>query len=231
MYLLRNRAILTPSAPPIISDSLLFHFDAGDSSSYPGSGTTWINLANTSRNATLQNGAIYNSEAGGNIFLDGVNDWISVNTTSAANSSATYEFWIKYRAGNSYFWVVDNFDNPENRLSFDTTGRVIAQIYDAGAYRFNVTSSASVSGWGHIVLTVTNGAQRLYINSVLDKSGSGYYDGGGVYEHSLGTYNRPATGYGGYADVNYGVYRMYSRVLSAAEVTNNFESQRRRFGL
>ena len=50
-------------------------------------------------------------------------------------------------------------------------------------------------------------------------------------EHTLGTYNRPGAGYGGYANVSYGVYRLYDRVLTDTEILQNYNIQKSRFGL
>ena len=42
----------------IITDGLTLHFDASNSNSYPGTGTTWSNLASSSYNGVI-NGASY----------------------------------------------------------------------------------------------------------------------------------------------------------------------------
>ena len=54
---------------------------------------------------------------------------------------------------------------------------------------------------------------------------------GNAGEHTLGTYNRPGAGYGGYASVKIGSYRFYNRVLTAQEVTQNFNALKGRYGL
>jgi hypothetical protein len=85
-------------------------------------------------------------------------------------------------------------------------------------------------------VTMTNQTNdfKLYINGVLDSTDSvGTYTGGpsgNAYEHTLGTYNRPGAGYEGYANVTYSVYRVYNRVLPAAEILNNYNIQKGRFG-
>lgn len=45
-------SILT-GGPQIIKDGLVVHLDAANSTSYPGSGTTWYDLTNQSNNATI----------------------------------------------------------------------------------------------------------------------------------------------------------------------------------
>ena len=40
---------------PIVTDGLVVHLDAGNSASYPGSGTTWYDLSGNGNDATLYN--------------------------------------------------------------------------------------------------------------------------------------------------------------------------------
>jgi hypothetical protein len=82
---------------------------------------------------------------------------------------------------------------------------------------------------------MTNGLQNVYINGNQEIiTTTGTYTGGpsgNAGEHTLGTYNRPGAGYNGYANVSYGVYRFYNRVLSANEISHNFNIQKTKFGL
>jgi hypothetical protein len=61
-------------SPSIVMNNLVLCLDAGNSKSYPGSGTTWYNLIPGGVNGTLTNGPTYSSANGGVIVLDGVND-------------------------------------------------------------------------------------------------------------------------------------------------------------
>jgi len=64
--------------PPIVANGLVFNVDAGDSTSYPGTGTTWTDLSGNGNNGTLINGGpAFNSADGGNLIFDGVNDYVS----------------------------------------------------------------------------------------------------------------------------------------------------------
>lgn len=65
--------------------------DAGNASSYPGSGTSWFDLSGIGRDSTthapiksvstLVNGPTYTSEDGGAIIFDGVDDRVNTNNT------------------------------------------------------------------------------------------------------------------------------------------------------
>ena len=49
-------------SPRIITDGLVLCLDAGNTKSYPGSGTAWSDLSGQGNNGTLTNGPTYSSE-------------------------------------------------------------------------------------------------------------------------------------------------------------------------
>lgn len=61
----------------IITTNLVQHLDAGNSSSYSGSGTTWSDLTSSGVDGTLVNSPSYSSSEGGGSFLfDSVDDYV-----------------------------------------------------------------------------------------------------------------------------------------------------------
>lgn len=65
------------AATGIITTNLVQHLDAGNSSSYSGSGTTWSDLTSSGVNGTLVNSPSYSSSEGGGSFLfDSVDDYV-----------------------------------------------------------------------------------------------------------------------------------------------------------
>lgn len=229
------------SSPSIVTQGLIIHLDAGDSTSYPGSGSTWFDLSTSGKNATLQNSPTYDANDGGGCFdFDAANDYISLSTSGVAGPALTFEFWIKKKGNGGYFMAMDNSDNPELRLLFNTSsGNLQAALYDNGAYFYSnnagPTGGYPNNAWYHIVCAVRNGEQKIYVNGNVVMSGTGTgYDGGSggnAGEHTIGTYNRPATGYGGYANIKIAQYRLYNKFLSESDVTNNWNVTKGKFGL
>ena len=217
----------------VIQSGLKMHLDASTLQSYPGSGTDWYDISGNNNNGILINGPTFSTNA---IRLDGVNDYIFLPNLGFAPPAFTSELWIKRHANNGYFFVIHNSDNPELRMQF-INGNVVSYFFDDGGYGAIITSIASITldVWYHVVMTGQSNDFRLYINGTLDTADTlGTYTGGingNAGEHTLGTYNRPGTGYGGYANVSYGAYRFYNRVLSANEILHNFNVQKGRFGL
>lgn len=217
----------------ITLSGLRLYYDMSIPACYNGSGTTLYDISANGNNGTLVNGPTFTNNT---IRLDGSNDYISLPTTGFAPSTHTVEFWIKRHANSGYFLTIDNSDNPELRLQF-SAGKVELTWYDDSAYiaSFNSVTNITLDIWYHICVTTQNNDFRMYINGALDTADtSGTYTGaasGNAGEHTLGTYNRPGAGYGGYANVSYGVYRFYNRVLSANEILHNYNIQKTKFGL
>lgn len=217
----------------ITLSGLRLYYDMSIPACYNGSGTTLYDISANGNNGTLVNGPTFTNNT---IRLDGSNDYISLPTTGFAPSTHTVEFWIKRHANSGYFLTIDNSDNPELRLQF-SAGKVELTWYDDSAYiaSFNSVTNITLDIWYHICVTTQNNDFRMYINGALDTADtSGTYTGaasGNAGEHTLGTYNRPGAGYGGYANVSYGVYRFYNRVLSANEILHNYNIQKTRFGI
>jgi len=65
--------------PAIVTSGLVLCLDAGNTKSYPGSGTTWTDLSGVTGISTLINGPTFDITNGGSIVFDGVNDYISTN--------------------------------------------------------------------------------------------------------------------------------------------------------
>jgi hypothetical protein len=61
----------TFTGPNVVSQGLVLALDAGNSKSYPGSGTTWSDLSGNGNNGTLVNGVGYNSSNLGSLVFDG----------------------------------------------------------------------------------------------------------------------------------------------------------------
>jgi len=223
---------------PVVDSSLKLWLDAGQTTSYSGSGATWTDLSGNGNNGTLVNSPTFiSNDGGGCIQLDGSNDHITLPVTGFAPASLTIDYWIKRISDNGYFWLIDNSDNPELRMLFTSSGKLQVYFYDDGGY-FSTslsTTTFSTGSWYNITVTLTNGSQNVYINGNQEIiTTTGVYTGGpsgNAGEHTLGTYNRPGAGYGGYANVRIGSYRFYNRVLTAAEITQNYNALQSRYGL
>ena len=84
----------------IITDGLVLYVDAGNTDSYPGSGTTWTDISTNSNNGTLTNGPTFDSGDGGSIVFDGTDDYVDFgNILNIGTGDASFTGWAKRTGG------------------------------------------------------------------------------------------------------------------------------------
>ena len=81
--------------PSIVRDGLVLYFDAANTKSYPGSGTTWYDLSGNERHGTLINEPTFQSHNLGCFQFDGTNDRVSFVSTYAKSIC----FWGRLSSG------------------------------------------------------------------------------------------------------------------------------------
>ena len=234
-YKRRNNMVANTGAPVMC-------LDAGSRISYPGSGTTWTDLSGNGNTGTLINGPTYNSANGGAIVFDGVNDYVDVPAFSAL-SFGTGDFsisiWAKFSVLNSY---QDLFGTGNNNVYMGTakSGWILA-YHGTNSINFSYQSSNSwifdrifgctnaINTWYKTDVTRESGIMKLYRNGALLYSvtqatnivstesfvriGGGYSSGSGLVNGSISS------------------AVVYSRALSAAEISQNFNLLRGRYGI
>jgi hypothetical protein len=203
----------------------------------------WNDVSGNSNNGTLTNGPTFNSnQVGGYLNFDGSDDYVSVPYNSVLNtpSGATYELWI-YRSNGGTFLARGTSDagaTPDNpRFYIYPSGGNEGQIYydwstvgsDKNGYS---TINLSANTWYNIIVTAVPGGQLyLYINGT-DRSGT--WNGGALPNPLNNTSDPIIVGGSSWAGVFSGriaVTRLYNRILSQAEITQNYNAQKNRFGL
>jgi hypothetical protein len=227
---------------PIVTSGLTMALDAGNLVSYSGTGTTWKNLTSNTLNGTLTNGPTYSSDSGGCIVFDGTDDMVRVTNVSPLGTSYdwTTEAWIKWSnvGYTSWMTIIDsgNYGSAANYMmwiSSDTSQKVLA-TYDGG-WNYG-TIPLSPNTWYHVVLSkregtsgVQNSPVRFFVNGVFDVQRNYTYIGG-YATNDLGVGLTPS-------NQNYPMNgkiaqaKVYNRALSDAEVQQNFNAQRGRFGI
>lgn len=214
-----NLISLMPKVP-IITTNLLMHLDAGNSASYPGTGTTWTDLTGNGYNGTLVNGVGYSSLNGGSLSFDGTDDIVNLSNVGTTNTF-TLNMWI--------------YPIP----SSDSYGTLFAQTSSAGIFYLGsskkityyttgidrITTSALIENrWNNVVVINNGGNVSFYINSVLDAST--FSSVNGFIGAMIGNDNMSENFKG-----NISIINLYNRVLSSTEILQNYNAIRGRYGL
>jgi hypothetical protein len=193
-------------------------------------GTTWRDISGNNRTGTLTNGPLFNTSNYGNILFDGTNDYVII-PSGGSYSEYTFMFfckWITDTAASSRLFGCDAFGtytvfNPSN----------VGFHYNQSAGSSTTISSGVNVGlgtWCHVAVTVStlSSIAYIYINGSLTNGSSSipYINlSGNLF---LGAQN---TGAGVLANCNIALFQFYNRVLSATEISQNFQADKTRFGL
>jgi len=212
----------------IVTRGLSFHFDASAKDSYPETGTSWFDLV-TSATGTLTNGPTYSSSNGGSILFDGTNDRVSTGLFPTGVRS--YMIWIKYNSETGTGGYQLTGTQQGNAYTYtgrqDSNGKVYTYAGSGGnGGESNYVLSAST--WYYQGFTLSsNGDIGIYVNGGLVETKTGNALGGTpTSEFSIGCVNTNH-----FVNGNIAVVHLYNRVLSTAEVLQNYNAQKNRFGL
>lgn len=218
--------------PSIVTSGLVLCVDAGNPRSYAGTGTAWNDALTSGYNFTLTNSPAYSSNNLGFFTFDGVNDYATAsNNTALDTQTPSVEVWVKTNAtSQNGFWFEKGTVNTQYSLFQE--GSVIQWRQRIGSITNLSTTTATymnTTSWFQIVGTYTSGSRILYINGVQvnsdSQTGTIATDTGGQW---IGIYG----GAGGYPyNGSLSICRVYNRVLTAAEVLQNFNAQRGRYGI
>jgi len=220
----------------IVTDNLVMHLDAGNSSSYGGSGTTWTDLSGQGNNGTIS-GATYTSGSPSYFDFDGSNDRINLPSIDLSGNVASAGFWMygsaSFSSSSSIIYLQATYRTfnvhltwSDNYIYFDKgTGAGYSTNYD----RINKASSSADHGWHYWVFTAnaSTGNMKIYVDNSLWHSGSSK-------TRTIG--NATGSNYLGYGGIGYwrgymSQVQLYKKELSAAEIEQNWVFDKANFGL
>ncbi len=226
------------SASPI-SDGLQLYLDAGQTASYPGSGTTWTDLSGNGKNYTLTNGPTYSSSNGGIITFAGASSQYASSALSLYNSTTfpayTMNLWA-YPTG------AGNFVSVLGQATINSGYHYSAiEISAAGVIKFGqwiggmatiATSTQSLNAWYNLVITYSSSLATAYVNGVsVGTSATTWSAPGANTFMALMAIDTTNMGTGAYASGSLGAFMVYNRSLTAGEVSTNFNALRSRYGI
>jgi hypothetical protein len=214
------------AGPEIVNSGLVLSLDAGNTKSYPGSGTTWTDLSGNARNATKggSQSPTYPSwnPAGYFEFTGGVNgDNYSrfTVTTPAMTALTVFTYHYSTQAGGHVL------RHTTESMQIGPDGYTAGLLYnDVACSRLDTLNT-----WISDALTFNGTVLRGYRNGVQYSTvtrGSTATIAGGTLNIGSRSDNYAAHYVGRIAMV-----MIYSQVLSAAEIQQNFNALRGRFGI
>ena len=212
--------------PDIVQNGLVAVFDAGSTRSYPGTGTVWYNLIGTV-NGTLSDTSIGTTTAGVMTF-DGVDTTITIPIASLASTDFTV-IGVTQRTNAAAGRLISGRLNNWLLGQWDTYMRqYFAQGWVTGPYVTTDDLQTHIwCGTGDI-----SADTYKFRGDNVDYTQSSTGGSQGPNGFVLGC--NPAGNSGNGSEFGTGtitVLLVYNRVLTDAEIDQNFNAQRTRFGL
>lgn len=225
--------------PKIVTDGLVFNVDAANSKSYSGSGATWSNIVG-STNLTLFNSPTFSSQSFQ--FRQASNQYSSTTIDSgilkANNESGqwTLEACFRYISNGNAEAVVIGRAGCHGGIYLWNDNSIYCAIKTTSCWTgaLNVkVENISAGNTYHVAFTYKNAQCKFYVNGrPASVTSLATFDGNtyNIYEYGDTLF------VGGIPPIytpNIDLYfaRAYTKELSNAEVQENFNSTRGRFGI
>ena len=222
----------------IVQSGLVLNLDAGVSSSYSGSGTTWTDLSGNGNNGTLVNGVGYD----GNITADGVDDYVLMGRipfTGTSTVSVSWGLWVYPQSTNGNIMSMSS-TNPQGSWNMPPIAadgqRFRGKMW---SNNFLLSSTYTLNRWYYLTLVwnySTNSSERgqfFYMDGVLQASQTNInYSSSGTDNFIFLGQSNPGADNKGMFLGKYGMFHIYgNKALTAAEIQQNYFATKSRFGL
>ena len=224
------------TGPKIATDGLILALDAANYKSYPRSGSTWTDLSGNGYDGTLLNGPTFESGNNGSFAFDG--------TDECALTSLREGVGFCDSISSNEFTVITWFKPSGNNGVICGLAGGIGSTSTFAQYMSGTTLNTVVKGADNTIKTGLSTSEYHMVTYTWDgTTGQGYYNNETPNSLSIGTaafqsYNfgiaDPRNGtLGNYARFsgNIPICLVYVKALSTAEVNQNYNATKARFGL
>jgi hypothetical protein len=224
----------TSASGSVTLTNIVLYLDAGNVTSYSGSGSTWTDLSPSAQNGTIS-GATYSSSNGGYFTFNGSSAYVSVSAvpgTGPSTYSQSYCFWVSPNDtdGNLFYMGSGGWVMPPMVVSgskFAGTLYNNATITDPSTYTNN--------NWYYVcyVYNHPTTTHRLYVNGTLVASTTGAYIGSGSNNYVILAQPDPGSPWNkGWFSGRIAIVQLYTnRALTLSDIQGNFNADKARFGL
>jgi hypothetical protein len=195
---------------------------------------TWKDLSNNGNNGTLTNGPLFGEENIGSLLFDGVDDYVTTGfTRGTLGNQTTLICWYRYtgtstRTYSPIFGGIESNGSGTEFFIGKNSGNTNIGIQDGNYSDSFVTGSNAFDGNYHqIIYTYDNGTGKIYLDGTLRNTGS-FTKCNDSEQISIGS---ELEGGGYYFIGNIAQTQIYNRVLTPAEVLQNYNATKGRFGI
>jgi len=218
---------------PIVTDGLVFYVDAGNSNSYPGSGTTWYDLSGRKNDGTFSATPTTSNLGGGSITFDGIDDKCEFPAASfVAGDAATISLWYygrtPHRASMTFYIGKGSSRYYSCHIPWSNGTIYFDHMGHQGSSRLSQYGGNTSIGWHNWVFLTDSSSpqkQHIYKDGSLWASDADAVSISGDHDTVIiGSYGTVNYDNGTYSSVSF-----YNRALSASEITQNYNALKGRF--
>jgi hypothetical protein len=221
--------------PKIVRDHLQLCLDAGDPNSYPGSGGTWYDLSGNGYNATVGANVTYSSTIFGG-SLQTLNNATNSNQTIASNSfgnvywnNFTFEIWFSNDGSQWSDPSGFGFKNAAGITSYGARYNGTIQNWVNATLHTTTAPVSSSTTPTQLVYTGNSAVFTSYINTSQYNTGTTTASNAGPVMTAYTMNNNGSTSSNNGWNGRYCICRFYSKVLSQAEINQNYNALKTRF--
>ena len=226
----------------IVNTNLALVLDAASPRSYPGSGTTWLDVSGNNLSASISNNTFNSKESF--TLTSSSNNTIPGTSLNLTGSSFTMEAWIYPTAdsitgsfGQIFTQDSGNLDGNGWQWRIQDSNDTVQFIYWTSSVRgtaVSVTSNTPLiyNNWYQLVVTYDGTTLKLYQNTIETHSSnpaSALY--GSTATIGIGMFNRTQS----FSEILAGkisLIRCYkNKALTPLEIQQNFEATRSRYNI
>ena len=219
--------------PRIVSSGLVLCLDAANKRSYPGTGTTWSDLSGNGNTGTLTNGPTFSVGNMGGIVFDGVDDYCRVQNFTSMNvqGPGTVTYWGKFSnlgsAGvpKTALTITNGLGTSALQVGLRDAQGIVWKAGGVTLLSYNTPTLNRITQW---TLTFDNSNLQMYIDGILTNSTTSAVaqtaTAADFYLATFGTHALEAFSGTIYSSA------VYNRVLTAAEILQNYKATKSRFG-
>jgi cell division septation protein DedD len=233
-----NTTTTTSTPTSTQAAGLLINLDSGNLISYPGTGTTWYDLAGTANNATLFNSPTYSSSYNGILQFDDASLEYGTIPNIGSLSNWTVEVWFRLTTAltGKVASIVSNQFDLVNKLNFSIgtnnapSNYNLAVGYYNGAWRTTTGFVPQTNVWYQVVGTYDGSTIRQYVNGSASGGTLSYVgtsqSGGEVrlmrrWDETLSS--------GNLADGDLAIVKIYNTALSSSDILQSYNNTYTRF--
>jgi hypothetical protein len=241
-----NNNYVAPVGPPSLVSAIVLDLDAGNTSSYSGSGTRWTDLSGKGNHGTLVNSVTYNSSNQGYLVFNGngsyvgsggYNPYVDLPRSTDLDFGAddfTVELWAYTTTANAHPCYISLNVNGLSYAAFRIeywNGNVnLLHSYNGTSHASGGSFAITLNAWQHIVVSRISGSVAVYVNGILKTTYS--LPGSLIAQQNsrIGDFYG-SNGYYSFSG-NIATTKIYKgKGLTSTEVLTQFDLTKSRFGL